>query len=113
MPKVPVSDNVIPFGPQGEQPSPTMFAMAAAMMHEEGKFKSGSQVRDEMEGSVLEEKLGPEGAGTIKSMDKLMDGPYKKDWDNRTRQEWIDIQQREKNKDQYPKPNKSKAVGIG
>lgn len=40
MPKVPVSDNVVPFaGPaQGPQPSQTDFAMAAALMHQEGKL---------------------------------------------------------------------------
>jgi hypothetical protein len=40
MPKVPVSDNVIPFSPGSAQPMPsqTDFAMAAAMMHSQGKL---------------------------------------------------------------------------
>ena len=116
MPKVPITDNVVPFSgaPAGPMPSETDFAMAAATMHAQGRlFESGSQIRDEEEGSVLEENLGKEGADTIKSMDKLMEGPYKKNWDNNTRQRWIDQQQREKNKDQYPTPGKPMHVELG
>lgn len=36
MPRVPQTDNVVPMQPQVEMPSPTIFAMAAAMMHQEG-----------------------------------------------------------------------------
>lgn len=38
MPRVPQTDNVVPMQPGGEPPSDTMFAMAAAMMHAEGRF---------------------------------------------------------------------------
>ena len=37
MPKVPIS-NVVPMTQQGEQPSETMYAMAAALMHQEGRL---------------------------------------------------------------------------
>lgn len=78
------------------------------------KYKNGAQVRDDMEYSVLEEKLGKEGAEIIKSMDGLMDGgAYKKAWDDETRQRWIDIQMREKNKDQYPKSKGPMRLEIG
>jgi len=39
MPKVPTSDNVVQGpGPQGPEPSETMYLMAAAMMHQEGRL---------------------------------------------------------------------------
>ena len=40
MPKVPVSDNVVPFSgaPAGPMPSETDFAMAAATMHAQGRL---------------------------------------------------------------------------
>lgn len=38
MPRVPQTGNVVPMQPQAEMPSPTLFAMAAAMMHAEGRF---------------------------------------------------------------------------
>ncbi len=41
MPKVPVSDNVVPFAsgaPAGPMPSETDFAMAAATMHAQGRL---------------------------------------------------------------------------
>lgn len=38
MPTVPRSGNVVPIRPQVEEPSPTMFAMAAFMMHAEGRL---------------------------------------------------------------------------
>jgi hypothetical protein len=39
MPKVPTSNNVVPGpGPQGQEPSETMYMMAAAMMHQEGRL---------------------------------------------------------------------------
>ena len=42
MPTVPVSDNVVPLPRQGAPaappPSPTMFAMAAALMHAQGRL---------------------------------------------------------------------------
>lgn len=37
MPKVPFTDNVVPMQ-AGDGPSPTDFAMAAAMMHQEGRL---------------------------------------------------------------------------
>lgn len=36
MPRVPQTDNVVPMQPQAELPSPTLLAMAAVMMHQEG-----------------------------------------------------------------------------
>ena len=114
MPLVPITDAPEQARPQAEQPDPVYLMMAGAMMHQEGRlFKTGSQIRDEMEGSVLEEKLGRDGADTIKSMDKLMGGPFKKEWDDKTRQHWIDQQQRDLNKDQYPKSPGPTKVGIG
>lgn len=41
MPRVPTSDNVVPMQQAdipGVTPSPTMFAMAAAAMHQEGRL---------------------------------------------------------------------------
>lgn len=38
MPRVPQTDNVVPIQPQVAPPSDTMFAMAAAMMHAEGRL---------------------------------------------------------------------------
>ena len=109
MPLVPITDAPEQARPQAEQPDPVYLMMAGAMMHQEGR----PQIRDEMEGSILEEKLGRDGADIIKNMDKLMEGPFKKDWDNKTRQQWIDQLQRDLNKDQYPKSPGPTKVGIG
>lgn len=38
MPRVPQTDNVVPMQQQAEMPSPTMFAIAAATMHQEGRL---------------------------------------------------------------------------
>ena len=45
MPKVPYSDNVVQ-GPGGVAPSPTMLAIAAAMMHQEGRLFEGDSIKD-------------------------------------------------------------------
>lgn len=48
MPKVPYTDNVVPMQADvpGVTPSPTMFAMAAATMHKEGRLISAPKSLD-------------------------------------------------------------------
>ena len=46
MPKVPTS-NVIPMQPKTEMPSETMLAMAASMMHSEGRLLPQSKASDD------------------------------------------------------------------
>lgn len=38
MPRIPVTNNVVPIQPQVPMPSPTELAMAAAAMHQEGRL---------------------------------------------------------------------------
>lgn len=38
MPKVPYTNNVVPLRPQAPQVDPTYLAMAAAIMHEQGRL---------------------------------------------------------------------------
>lgn len=102
------TNNILPPSPI-EKMDPKHLLMAAGEMY----FERPQPIRDQMEGSVLEESIGKENADAIKNIDKLMKGEEKEPGWLKARPGWIERIKQEQNKKDYPTPNQPMKVDIG